>query len=171
MNSTPDEINLNALLFTLAKQRKPLPMEFKRSLITIARSMQIDPTKENKIQLLKLVKDNQSIEAEYQKTLRNVLKTHNSQERMKGVDVISLTSINFNALDLLSSDDPVKSSKRAVFKLTQSRFFDRGDRLVTLVCGGAFLGVLFFQIPGAIVGALSAGIYAWLSFKAVEENI
>jgi hypothetical protein len=171
MNSTPDEINLNALLFTLAKQRRPLPLEFRRSLIQIAKAMQINPTSENKVELLKLVQNNKPIEAEYQNTLRKTLKTYNSQERMKSSNTIPLTSINLNTLDLLSSDDPVKSAKRAVFRLTQSRFADRGDRLVTLASGGAFLGALFFQIPGAIVGALLVGIYAWFSFKTVEENI
>ena len=55
-------------------------------------------------------------------------------------------------------------------KPKRSDFLLRGDRLVTLASGGAFLGVLIFQVPGAIIGGLLAGIYAWLSFRTAKAD-
>ena len=42
-----------------------------------------------------------------------------------------------------------------------SDFFKRGNRVISLASGGAFLGVLVAQIPGAIVGFILAAIFAW----------
>jgi hypothetical protein len=52
----------------------------------------------------------------------------------------------------------------------KSHFLLRGDRVVTLASGGAFLGGLIAQIPGAIIGGLLAGIYAWSSFRTVRPD-
>lgn len=42
-------------------------------------------------------------------------------------------------------------------------FWERGNRVVQLASGGAFLGVLLAQIPGAIVGGVSVAVYAWFT--------
>jgi hypothetical protein len=42
----------------------------------------------------------------------------------------------------------------------------RGNTIVTMVSGGAFLGVLLAQFPGAIVGAIVAGIFGWYTSKS-----
>lgn len=39
----------------------------------------------------------------------------------------------------------------------------RGDRVVSLGSGGAFMGVLIAGIPGAIIGGLLCSVYAWFS--------
>jgi hypothetical protein len=52
----------------------------------------------------------------------------------------------------------------------RSKLLERGDRVVTLASGGAFLGVLIAQIPGAIIGGLFAGIYAWFSAANVKTD-
>lgn len=45
-------------------------------------------------------------------------------------------------------------------------FWQKGDRILALASGGAFLGVLMIgDIPGAIIGALLASIYACLVTK------
>lgn len=47
--------------------------------------------------------------------------------------------------------------------------WNQGDRIVALVSGGAFLGVLLAQIPGAIIGGLLAGVYAWYTINHREN--
>jgi hypothetical protein len=44
-------------------------------------------------------------------------------------------------------------------------FWEKGDRVLALGSGGAFLGVLIAGIPGAITGGLLASIYAYLVTK------
>ncbi|MHC5936167.1 hypothetical protein [Nostoc sp.] len=44
-------------------------------------------------------------------------------------------------------------------------FWEKGDRILALASGGAFLGVLVGGLHGAVVGGLLAGIYAYLVTK------
>ena len=39
-----------------------------------------------------------------------------------------------------------------------------------MISGGAFLGVMLAQIPGAIVGAIVAGIFGWITSKPKAEQ-
>jgi hypothetical protein len=39
----------------------------------------------------------------------------------------------------------------------------RGNTIVTMTCGGAFLGGLLAQIPGAIIGGILACLLAWFT--------
>jgi hypothetical protein len=48
----------------------------------------------------------------------------------------------------------------------QPEWIRRGNTIVTMVSGGAFLGVLLAQFPGAIVGAIVAGIFGWYTSKS-----
>lgn len=52
----------------------------------------------------------------------------------------------------------------------RSKLLERGDRVIALSSGGAFLGVLIAQIPGAIIGGLFVGIYAWFSGSNVKAD-
>ena len=40
-------------------------------------------------------------------------------------------------------------------------FVEKGDRAIAFSAGGAFLGGLIAQIPGAVVGALAGAIFGW----------
>ncbi len=44
--------------------------------------------------------------------------------------------------------------------VTQS-VWKRGDRVIALSSGGAFLGGLIAQVPGAVVGAVTGAIFGW----------
>jgi uncharacterized membrane protein YjfL (UPF0719 family) len=41
----------------------------------------------------------------------------------------------------------------------------RGNMIVTMTCGGAFLGVLLAQIPGAIIGGILACLLGWFTHQ------
>ena len=45
----------------------------------------------------------------------------------------------------------------------------RGDSIVSMIIGGAFLGLMLAQIPGAIVGAIFGAIVGWLSSKTKPD--
>ncbi|MEH1971089.1 hypothetical protein [Nostoc sp.] len=44
-------------------------------------------------------------------------------------------------------------------------FWRKGDQILALGSGGAFLGVLIGGTPGAVIGGLIASIYAYLVTK------
>ncbi|WP_225226033.1 hypothetical protein [Komarekiella delphini-convector] len=54
----------------------------------------------------------------------------------------------------------MKSNKKGIMN-----FWERGDRVLALASGGAFLGVLAAGIPGAIIGGLLVSIYAYVVTK------
>jgi hypothetical protein len=57
---------------------------------------------------------------------------------------------------------PKKNSNLVAQKLEPQSapgFWDKADRIVVMVAGGAALGSAIAQIPGAIVGATLAGSY------------
>ena len=45
------------------------------------------------------------------------------------------------------------------------------DRTIALGSGGAFLGVLLFQIPGAVLGGIAAGLYGWVSARTKLKGL
>lgn len=53
------------------------------------------------------------------------------------------------------------SSEASSSEEKQQSFWERGDRAIAFSAGGAFLGGLIAQIPGAIVGALAGAIFGW----------
>ena len=50
-------------------------------------------------------------------------------------------------------------------KTDRPEWIRRGNSIVTAIIGGAFLGVMIAQIPGAIAGAIFGAIVGWLSTK------
>jgi hypothetical protein len=51
-----------------------------------------------------------------------------------------------------------------------SAFWDKSDRLVVMIAGGAALGSAIAQLPGAVVGAILAAGYGWyISFGKTKS--
>jgi Protein kinase domain len=109
--------------------------------------------------------------------LEKMLEPHTS-DRFTSADV-ALSALqkqqqsNFPALEITNHNRSTLQSQIYIESSSppkRSQFLLRGDRVVTLASGGAFLGVLIFQIPGAIVGGLLAGIYAWWSFPTTKVD-
>jgi hypothetical protein len=170
-------INIEALLYALSQQSAPLPESLQRSLTEVGRVLQTDPSKENADRLRQVIKTDEHFENAYQQGLVEADLRYVSQERTKGMGTNFPTATELEDLDLsafLTSYDWVNVAKTAIYsKRSQpkrSQFLLRGDRVVTLAGGGAFLGVLIFQIPGAIIGGLLAGIYAWWSFPTAKAD-
>lgn len=170
-------INLEALLYALAQQSTPLPESLQRSFAKIVQSWQVEPTEEDARELRRIIKSYEPLETFYQEGLVESDRRYISQERTKGISTNfpSVTELeNFDFRAFITSSDWVNAAKQAMYrqrsKPKRSNFLLRGDRVVTLASGGAFLGVLIFQIPGAIIGGLLAGIYAWFSFPTAKAD-
>lgn len=177
MNFNKQTIDLEALLYALAQQTEPLPEALQRSLTEIGRSLRTNTTAEKANELRQLIKGYEPLEVAYQNSLVELDKRYISQQRTKNSDLTFSSSTGLDILDfrvILSSNNWVNAAKKMIYSQSlqpqRSRFLDRGDRVVTLASGGAFLGVLIAQIPGAIVGGLLAGIYAWFSFPTAKTD-
>jgi hypothetical protein len=178
MNFIKDTIDLEALLYALAQQSDSLPPALQVSLTKIGRDLETTPSEEKAIELRELIKSDESLELAYQNGLVVIDRAYNSQERTKGIGAtfpsrLELEDLDFSAI--LTSHNWVNAAKQAIYiksssPAKRSQFLLRGDRVVTLASGGAFLGVLIAQIPGAIIGGLLVGIYAWFSFPTVRTG-
>lgn len=47
---------------------------------------------------------------------------------------------------------------------------ERGDRVLAFSAGGAFLGGLLAQIPGAVIGAFAGAMFGWFENTATRSS-
>ena len=52
---------------------------------------------------------------------------------------------------------------------TELNIVQKGNRIITFASGGAFLGGLIAQVPGAITGAIIAAVYATFVKTPTEQ--
>lgn len=50
------------------------------------------------------------------------------------------------------------------------KWIRRGDSIVSMIIGGAFLGGMLAQLLGAIVGAIFGAIVGWMTTKPKPED-
>ena len=166
-------IDIQALAIALQQQSEPLPPDLQYQLTATVNSNQIDSDRI----LRRLIQSYSPLENAYMGILQKWDGEYSTQERAK-----SLTA-TFPAVPLLDpmpfqtilfSNDWVRSSQQVASKRTtttkQPEWIRRGNTIVTMISGGAFLGVLLAQIPGAILGAIAAGLFGWYSSKPKAEQ-
>jgi hypothetical protein len=173
MSFSKQIIDLEALLYALAQQTEPLPASLQHSLTEVGRSLHEDRPDAAR-QLRALIQQYSPLELDYQSALAHWDENYASQERTKSLGATFLIASGLDDLFIdrvLPTNNWVVATKSLTNSFRspkqRSRFLERGDRVVTLASGGAFLGVLIAQIPGAIIGGLLAGVYAWTSFRTV----
>lgn len=176
MSFSNQTIDFEALLYALDRQTEPLPTDLQHSLTEIGRSLH-ENRPDSARQLRELIQQYLPLESEYKNALAQSDAIYASQQRTKSLGTNFLPTAGIDDLligRVLATNDWVTTAKRVVFNQTvpkqRSQFLERGDRVVTLASGGAFLGVLIAQIPGAIIGGLLAGIYAWFSAPTVKAD-
>ncbi|AFY97253.1 hypothetical protein [Chamaesiphon minutus] len=173
MSFSKQIIDLEALLYALAQQTEPLPESLQQSLIEVGRSLHEDRP-DTARELRALIQQYSPLELEYQRALTKWDENYTSQERAKTLDATFSIASGLDDLFIervLPATNWVTATKKLAnsskYLKQRSQFLERGDRVVALASGGAFLGVLIAQIPGAVIGGVLAGVYAWLSFPTV----
>jgi hypothetical protein len=110
-------------------------------------------------------------QAEYEAAYRKLQTQYQRNERAKGSFALptepSLADISRLAAQLFAADQPITSARQWVEPIQTAPtakpadLWEKGDRVVAMASGGAFLVALLGQIPGAILGSILAGIYGW----------
>ena len=167
MTTQKTVFNSEALLVALAQQSKPLPEDLQRSLQDAGQAL-----RENQLQaasqLRELVRQDPLLESAYQNALEQWDEQYASQERTKN---LSATFPNPSVLDSLflqnvtPSQDWVTTAKQVTDQQsnqpTAANFWNKADRIVVMVAGGAAVGGAIGLAPGAIAGATVAAICGW----------
>jgi hypothetical protein len=91
-----------------------------------------------------LVEQDPDLAEAYQNERQKLQKAYRESDRAKGI------AVNF--------DDSFFAQKNIA---KTSNFWEKGDRVLVMGAGGAILGAMFAQIPGAVVGGILAGLYGW----------
>ncbi|MEH2188011.1 MAG: hypothetical protein V7K64_17830 [Nostoc sp.] len=173
MNSLEDR-TLEAFLRAVSQMEKPLSQDLYQEICRVGRALE-----NHELEVIKeipsLVKRDVVLNEQYQSAYKKLQKQYQAQERTKSlaIAVNESTSLDLESqiAQILNADDIPRAAKKFVSRLDsqitdrsqQADFWKRGDRVMTLASGGAFLGVLLAQIPGAIIGGLLAAIYAWFT--------
>lgn len=172
---------LEAFLRAVSQMEKPLSQDLHQEIRKVGRALenhQLDVIKE----IPSLVKRDVVLNEQYKSAYRSLQKQYQAQERTKSlaIAVNGSPSLDFESqiAQILNADDIPKAAKKFVSRLDsqltdiskQADFWKRGDRVMALASGGAFLGVLLAQIPGAIIGGLLAAIYAWFTAPQAQSD-
>jgi hypothetical protein len=93
----------------------------------------------------------------YQTERQKLQSEYRGGDRAKGFD-ISIDTPN-GSLIIAEAKSRDSKTKTTSSQKPSSDFWERGDRVMVIAAGGALFGGMLAQIPGAIVGAILAGIY------------
>ena len=167
MNFPPNNsINIEALMLALFQQDESLPEDIERSIDRLKDAAFMKGDVEASEQIREVIRQSPELDASYKAADRYLDSQHNAQHRTKA---LAATFPNPDRLSwvfytkILPSNDWVSTTKNVS---KQSTAFDyqwreRGNSIVSMICGSSFLGVMLAQIPGAIVGALLGAIVGW----------
>jgi hypothetical protein len=166
-------IDVDALMIALTHQPHALPPDLQQQLSQVGQAMAANQPDAAQA-LRNLVRSYEPLEAAYFSVLTQWDNEYASQQRAKSLEATFQTTEGFGFIfvhDILPSQDWVKTAKHlADFQMNvssevddQPDFWERGNTIVTMISGGAFLGVLLAQMPGAIIGGVIAGIFGWFS--------
>jgi hypothetical protein len=163
-------IDIDALMIALVRQSHTLPPDLQQQLTQAGQAMaQNHPDAAHALR--NLVRSYEPLEVAYFDVLKEWDSAYATQQRAKSLDATFHTQqgLGFvftqNVLPTLDWVAAAKTLAQDPGTNAQPLWIKRGNTIVTMVSGGAFLGVLLAQLPGAIVGAIVAGIFGWYSSK------
>ena len=161
-----NSINIEALMLALSQQDESLPEDIERSIDRLKDAAFRRGDVEASEQIREVMRRFPQFNDSYLAADQYLDRQHNAQHRTKA---LAATFPNPDRLSwifydqILPSENWVSATKTVSKQSTTSdnQWRDRGNSIVSMICGSSFLGVMLAQIPGAIVGALLGAIVGW----------
>jgi hypothetical protein len=172
---------IEAFLRAVSLHEKPLPTNMQQEIRRIGHDLENRDTQSLK-NIPVLIQQDVALKRQYDYVYRSLQKQYSNQERTKSLtpEVNSSGSLDIESqiAQVFYADNLIESAQHFLDRLDsqstqhtkQVDFWERGNRVVVLASGGAFLGVLLAQLPGAILGGLLVAIYAWFSAPYAKSN-
>jgi hypothetical protein len=167
-----DDTTIRAFLMAIAQLDQPIPEEIQQ-VIDRAKDAIAHQSPEAAAAELDTLANQSSLRSLYTTSWQQLTEQYQAQERSKSLAwAEALPTDNLDQiLQLLNNPEAMPTDQQASSQQSiRPDFWKRGDRVVTLASGGAFLGVLLAQIPGAIIGGLAAALYAWFTAESEPDR-
>ncbi len=176
MNFPPNpSINIEALMLALSQQDEPIPDDITQSIAALKDAAFRQGNPEATEQIRTLIRQHPPLEASYNSAYQYLDSQYDAQQRAKALGATfpqpdRLPWIFYNKV--LPSSNWVSAAKQISKQSSASdtQWRERGNSIVAMICGSAFLGVMLAQIPGAIVGALLGAIFGWLTTEPKKAS-
>jgi superfamily I DNA/RNA helicase len=172
---------LEAFLRAVSLHEKPLPPNMQQEIRRIGHDLENHDTQSLR-DIPALVQQDVALNKQYEYVYRSLQKQHSTQERTKSLTTAVNGSVSLDIESQIAqvfyAENFIESAQQFLDRLDsqsiedtqQVNFWERGNRVVTLATGGAFLGVLLAQLPGAIIGGVLVALYAWFSAPYAKSN-
>jgi hypothetical protein len=177
---------LEAFLRAISSYKKPLPSDIQQEIRRIGHALENHDTQSLR-EIPMLVQQDDLLKQQYDHVYRNLQKKYRIQERTKSLTTVANGSVflgNENQIaQVFYADNLIESAQQFLSRLDSQLLdsqlsdnqqkidlWERGNRVISLATGGAFLGVLLAQLPGAFLGGVLAAIYAWFSDSHVQSQ-
>ena len=165
--SANNAIDLKALLYALTQQRDPLPQPLQHALQEAGQALQQNQP-EAEQQLRSHIKSYEPLDTAYRGALEELDAAYASQQRAKSLAATFANTASvdwFFINDVVPAADWVATAKQILHtppsNVTGKKGWENADRIAIMVTGGASIGAAIAQLPGAIIGGLSAAVYGW----------
>lgn len=174
MMTNADPTPAKALILAMSRFGQPLPHHIQAAIHHLTVTLRNNHASIND-EIRQLVAQDPHLHQLYTAAYDELEAQYQNQERSKSFDLAfpRETDLWDRFIQIASANDSVLAARQTLQGINaqhrtraKANFWEIGDRIVVMMAGGAFLGSLIAQIPGAIVGALIAGIFGWMSASA-----
>lgn len=173
-----EEKTLQAFVLALTQIERPISDDLQQSLYQLGTAL-AEKQPEAIAQVDALAQTQPHLQQLYEAARIDIQKAYQTQERAKSaislpMDVLLSPGLESWVADVFRAKDPALEATvrlRPVQPPTRAGFWEKGDRILVMVAGGAGLGGALGSIPGAILGGVLGAILGWLIVSETKSQV
>jgi hypothetical protein len=165
-----DTLSCEAFIRAIPQLNEPLPDELQTDIRSVLQAIANQRPQSTDL-IRAMLHQYPNFQAKYEDAYRKLQTQYQRNERARGSLALptepSLADISRLAAQLFAADQPITSARQWVEPIQSAPtakpadLWEKGDRIMIMAAGGAFVGGCIAQIPGAIVGSLITATYGW----------